>query len=346
MTHYRTITERAAGAEAALSVLQGLSAEAPAHVIAGSFGTREAAEVHETSGRWPALVGQEYCAGFGIDEAEDASAAVPWRTHNPALIEHAREGALIRLLTHFPNPTRRRYGGLRDNDADIDAILAPGTPERQRWIALMDEVAAGLADLDAHGATVIYGPLHEMNCGGFWWGVPHERMSAAAYRSLWRDLYDHVMNRRKCRNVLWLFAPLAHDPLDMAVYPGDDVVDLVGLDAYSPTLAPFVDTYRKLAAVDKPFVLSEFGPLRWDAMPGDEYERYDCRRLLEEIGAHFPRSSAFMFWGEPFAAACHDYCRELMADERVLDRAGFVALRGEALRPGRRECRAEEAPAA
>ncbi len=289
-------------------------------LLIGSFGAAEAAEVHACSGAWPGLLGAEYCRGYGIHELDEVAQAIDWRGQNPALVAHAGAGGVGRVLSHLPNPCRPRLGGLRDQDAAIAAILAEGTPERARWQALVDAIADGFDDLAAQDATVIYGPLHEMNCRGFWWGAAGLR-TPHLFRALWRDLHDHIALRRGCRNVLWLYAPLANDndPIVEEMYPGDDVVDLVGLDVYAASLVPYTPQYRTMQGYGKPFMLSEYGPMAWN-VPEHEPSGYDCLTLLDEVASHWPATRACMFWGGHFGAARQQRCRELMDDPRACDR--------------------------
>ncbi|MDA3962176.1 MAG: glycosyl hydrolase [Planctomycetota bacterium] len=302
-----------------LTYLNGLSSAPEPRFLSGVFTAECASTLAEETGHHAALIGVEYCRGFGIHEVDHPSQTIAWRELNPALIIHAAAGGMVRVLSHFPNPCNARYGGLRDKDADITAILQAGTAARARWLAMLDELAAGFHDLAQHGITVIYGPLHEMNCNGFWWGATPERIGIAGYRALWADLFHYLSVEKGCDNLLWLFAPLGHDPLDMQIYPGDNMVDLVGLDVYGGSIVPCTPVYQQLAALDKPVVLSEYGPVAWNE-PEDNYPRYDCRLLAHELATHWPQICSFMFWGGHFAPSAHDHADAMLADPRVITR--------------------------
>jgi len=293
-------------------------------IYSGVFTLEGHSELLSATGHAATVIGVEYCRKFGIDDFATAAEAIAWQDFKEGLIAHSREGGIIRVLSHFPNPTNPTYGGLRDKHADVDAILTDGTPARGRWLALLDEIAKGFQDLARHGATVIYGPLHEMNCGGFWWGINHEHMGAERHSALYRDIFDRICNHHKCDNVLWLWNPLGHDPLVMESYPGDDVVDLVALDIYDRTLAPYVENYRRMLECGKPLVLGEFGPMRYDADASLE-PPYDCTSLVEELAEHWPEAKGFMFWGGDFLPTHKENAQGMMKDFRVLDRVSFLA---------------------
>lgn len=294
--------------------------------MAGVHTPEGAAELHARTGRWPALVGVEYCRAYGTTPAASAKEAVPWPELNPALAGHGKAGGLVRVLTHFPNPCRPGLGGLRDTHADLPAILSPGTPERERWLGLLDEVAAGFQDLGRRGITVLYGPLHEMNCSGFWWGLDHPGGGPERYRSLWRDAVARIREHHGCDNVLWLWAPLAMTPLVMEAYPGEEFVDVTGLDVYAPSIARFAGHYRAVSELGKPFVLSEFGPAEWDATEPPRDPPYRCPELLRELRAHWPLTASFMFWGDVFLPTRQQEAEAMMRDPGVIDRERLAAL--------------------
>jgi len=310
-----------------LRVLRGLPVADPPLVLAGVHTPEGARELREQTGRWPGLLGIEYCRDYGCSPAASTADAVPWQELNPGLVEHGEAGGLIRVLTHFPNPCRPELGGLRDPDADLPAILSPGTPARTRWLALLDEVAAGFHDLGRRGIPVLYGPLHEMNCSGFWWGLDHPGGGPGQYRSLWRDAVGRIRDHNGCDNVLWLWAPLAMTPLVPEAYPGDDVVDVVGLDVYASSIASFAGHYRAVSAMGKPFILSEFGPSKWDATEPPRDPPYRCPELLREIRGHWPLTAAFMFWGDVFLPTRQQDADLMMQDPGVVDRDRLASMR-------------------
>lgn len=232
-------------------------------ILSGIFGVRfpgktdvaGAEEVFKETGKWPALVGLEYCFASGSYFASSAAQAIEWKKANPLFEEHWEKGGIIRVLTHFPNPTNPKYGGLRDTAINISGILTTGSPERNRWLALLDEVAQGFQELDAKGISVVYGPLHEMNGKWFWWG----KITLEQQIALWKDIYTYLTIEKRCNNVIWLFTPSAssHD-LHPIYEPLKNYIDIVGLDVYSVDFKKFDGQYQYLSSTGKPFIIAEF----------------------------------------------------------------------------------------
>lgn len=280
-----------------LTYLAGLQHKTHDRFIPGVMGLRfegrddvaGAEEIFEHTGQWVGLIGQEYCKSYGTTPASSADEAIIWEEINPEFIEFAEEGGIVRILTHYPNPSNKNYSGLRDSSANIDAILREGTPERRRWLALLDEVANGLHDLDRNGIVAIFGPLHEMNGWWFWWCAEMDYMNAEKFRKLWIDQYNYLTHEKKCNNILWLWAQGGNPSINLELYPGDEYVDIVGLDVYKPSLEEIKDKYVLLQTLNKPFMIAEFGP------KGKKGE-FDYLNLIDEIRLYCPNTFAIMSW--------------------------------------------------
>lgn len=128
----------------------------------------------------------------------------------------------------------------------------------------------------ARALTTVTGPVyfrfaHEMNASWYPWGTGTNGNTSAQFVAAWRHVHRLFAGVRGL-SLQWVFSPVelgnprAHDNL-AALYPGDDVVDFLGLTAYSSaasgavdartTFAPTVTALRSLAR--KPILLSEIG---------------------------------------------------------------------------------------
>jgi mannan endo-1,4-beta-mannosidase len=171
------------------------------------------------------------------------------------------------------------------------------------WIRQLDTMASGLEELRDAGVVVLWRPFHEMNGGWFWWcnddykgqgWTPREDFAA-----LWKHMFDYFTHTKKLNNLLWVYSPNAQltpaiRPTDF-YYPGSDYVDIVGYDLYywKPLDAEVFDmngSYSKLAALNKPFGLCEFGP-----GPGMRNGKFDNRSLIDGIREHCPNACFFFY---------------------------------------------------
>ncbi len=266
-----------------------------------------AAKIHRATGQWPVMIGLDYCTWVKGD------AAIGVHQPNQLAVAWWRDGGLVNLSWHAPNPANPNGGGLRDKGVTLADLLVEGTPTHARWMQSLDEVAAGLQDLQKAGVVVIWRPLHEMNGGWFWWGA----QEPADYIKVWRHMFDYFTREKQLHNLIWAYASSQGARRADAYYPGDAYADLVGLDAYTDHIDPeHLKGYPEITALDKPCGLTEFGPHGASNPPGD----FDYRRLLDGIEKNFPRTRHFLCWDEKWNPAENKFAREFYNDPRVITR--------------------------
>ena len=138
---------------------------------------------------------------------------------------------------------------------DLAAALAnTNSAEYALLLRDMDAIAAQLKKVASNNIPVLWRPLHEASGGWFWWGAK----GPAPFKSLWRLLYHRLTSYHNLHNLIWVLTN--EDP---AWYPGHDVVDIVGVDAYPTDPGSALSTQWEplKAQFDgiKLLTLSEFG---------------------------------------------------------------------------------------
>lgn len=273
-------------------------------------------EAFQQSGHWPALIGLDY-ADYGGGRHRLHTANV-----NRLAIDYARNGGLITISAHLPNPANPRGGGLRDKGVDLETLLAPDHENHRRWMEELDVLATGLTELKEAGVVVLWRPFHEMNGNWFWWGGN----APASFQKLWRHMFDYFTTVRKLDNLLWIYGP-NHGAKVTAYYPGDRYADIVGLDAYTDFVDPaHLKGYQEITAIPKPFGFTEFGPHGASNPPGD----YDYPRLLKGINEHFPKAKFFLTWHGKWALARNRNAKVLLDDPAVINREDLPKKLGSA----------------
>jgi mannan endo-1,4-beta-mannosidase len=295
---------------AVLTYLTGLEVRSDKRLLSGQFvdfgngaNLKLMDRIQELTGHSPAIIGVDY-VDFG---RRDLTFATP----NKAAIDYWKRGGLPNISAHFYNPanTNRlnvRDGGLRDKGVDLDTLLADGPDTHKAWMHELDQLAGGLQELKDAGVVVLWRPFHEMNGGWFWWGG-HE---PEKFIRVWRHMFDYFTQVKGLDNLLWVYGP-NHGSKTAAYYPGDDYVDLVGLDAYTDFIDPeHIRGYAEIAKLPKPFGFPEFGPHGSSNPPGD----YDYRRFVEGVQKHFARTVYFMSWNARWSLAQNQHAKELLED--------------------------------
>lgn len=109
------------------------------------------------------------------------------------------------------------------------ALANPAGSDYQLLLRDIDAIAVQLQKYEAAGVPVIWRPLHEAQGGWFWWGAH----GPETFKELWRLTYDRLTNHHGLHNLIWEFTSSASEGNHLDWYPGDDVVDMVGLDIYT-----------------------------------------------------------------------------------------------------------------
>jgi hypothetical protein len=218
----------------------------------------------QVEARWTELYGTGAGLPTSIDwemgEANQPAATRDWA----ALNAFAAAGGLPWIHVSMNNfsvpfgPGQPPPGGMNDTRGRAAAVLAQGAA-RDSFVSYIRRFAR---EVKAVGTPVILRPLNEGNGMWFWWGG-----HAADYRTLWQQIFD-MFQQEGVRNVIWMWAAADTCTVQCNVagfYPGDDVVDILGLNAYftAPSLPASARTaFGILAGIgpDKPIMFGELGP--------------------------------------------------------------------------------------
>jgi mannan endo-1,4-beta-mannosidase len=238
--------------------------------------------LYHSTGKWVGMIGLNY--GHGCTPGQISAG-------NRILIDYWNAGGLATLHHQANNP----WTGGGPNDLrrrDFVELVTPGTAVNDTWMAELDKVAAGLAELGDAGVVVLWRPFQEMNWNQcFWWDGGAHPGNPEPFKNMWRHMFNYFTNEKGLNNLLWVYAPAETGPWSPAdlYYPGDAYVDIVGLSAYG--CSPYIrgDGYNKLLALGKPFAITEAGP-------GGRSGYCDVRRVIDAIKARYPRTTFFQFW--------------------------------------------------
>jgi mannan endo-1,4-beta-mannosidase len=229
----------------------------------GVYSQADADYVFDTAGVRPAIMGGDLLA---YSPQEVAHGSHPEKADEVGrLIAAAKAGQTITLSWHWCSPTglidskeKPRWRGFYTDSTtfDIQKTLAdPSSADYAAMLSDIDAIAVQLRKLqDAH-VPVLWRPLHEASGRWFWWGAK----GPEPFVQLWRILFDRLTRVDGVHNLIWVFTGDA----DLAWYPGDEVVDLVGIDAYpkdlrDPQTQLWDDLARSLGQ-RKLLTISEFG---------------------------------------------------------------------------------------
>ena len=210
-------------------------------------------------GKFPAVLGLDmgYYSQTGVDHEVEISTT-------EQAIAYWEKGGIVTLCWHWLAPekyiTGTWYSAFRPEEIrmNLTAIL---NGEDEEGLALLmqdiDNIAQQLLIMQEAGVPILWRPLHEASGGWFWWGAE----GAETYKKLYVLLYDTLTNDYGLNNLIWLW-----NGQDAEWYPGDEYVDIIGMDIYAgeQVYTSQVDQFllnQSYAGGNKMVVLSENGTM-------------------------------------------------------------------------------------
>lgn len=144
---------------------------------------------------------------------------------------------------------------------------AGNTPEYQLLIQDLSFAADRLEVFKDNGIPILYRPYHEMNKleHPFWWG----NRDPDDFKQLWEITQDYLVEERGLDNLLFVWSTYEWDGRyggePWEYYPGDDKVDLMGVDIYEGNPYFPAKFYNDAEYLNKPRMVTENNkmPARW-----------------------------------------------------------------------------------
>jgi len=188
-------------------------------------------DVQSVTGDYSAVMGFDI-GGIELEAAnniDNVSFAIICRE----IIRQYERGGMITVSWHADNPLTS--GDSWDvNRNDVVRAVLPGGEKHELFLGWLDRAAAFFNSLmtdDGTKVPIVFRPWHEHTGSWFWWGK--NLCSVEEYTTLWKITRDHF-NRAGVENLLYAYSPdlQGAGEIYMERYPGDEYVDLLGLDGY------------------------------------------------------------------------------------------------------------------
>ena len=165
---------------------------------------------------------------------------VPFNRIRQEIIKHFDRGGMVTLSWHLDNPlsggTSWVADSLKDVEAQTVAAVLEGGEKHELFLSWIDHVAEFLNSLETpYGVKVpvLFRPWHEHTGSWFWWG--QDLCTTEQYKALWQMTIKRL-EEHEVVNTLYAYSPGTEPDGDetkyMERYPGDDIIDLMGLDSY------------------------------------------------------------------------------------------------------------------
>lgn len=309
-------------------------------------------KLYAATGELPAVLSYDVSVAYRDSDYDDEYTL----TVAEDFTEYAKQGGLISMCAHMTNPDPEAddsdlanglYRGSLDTIEKWDQLFVEGNIINTNFMTELSAIADFLQLLEDRGVPIFWRPYHETNGAWFWFcgaRVPkkithtvvipglweydtEEDVSAEYFTKLWQFTYNYLVTERGLDNLIWIYSPnIAKDGSTsskqdiMKYYPGDDYVDVMGIDWYtgkditigetpelldaehSTVWSRLAGTYTKTDYVSTtkkmPVVYGEFGPgstLR-NADPTLSYNGETALQLVKDVAATGRNMGWIVFW--------------------------------------------------
>ncbi|UOY92013.1 Ig-like domain-containing protein [Ectobacillus sp. JY-23] len=193
-------------------------------------------EVKNSVGDFPAVFGWDTLSLEGKEKPGVANDLEQSRINLAKSMKEAHElGGIVSLSTHFPNFVTG--GNFNDTSGSVVEHILPGGDKNDEFNAFLDNIAMFANNLkDDRGdlIPVLFRPFHEQNGGWFWWGA--KTTTVSQYVEIYRYTVEYLRDKKGVHNFLYVFSPNGtfggSEESYLMTYPGDEYVDVLGMDQY------------------------------------------------------------------------------------------------------------------
>lgn len=200
----------------------------------GWYGDENRSDVKSVVGSHPAVVGVDVSGFSGRPQAEIEKSMAALKKN---VADTYDRGGVTTISWHFNNPvTNNGFYWVDSVSKPAVRYIIPGGSSHEAYKKILDGLgswAKSVRGADGKVVPMIFRPFHEFDGGWFWWGAPH--CTKEEFVSLWRFTVSYLRDSVGVRNFIYAFSPdnkFETREQFLERYPGDEWVDLVGMDNY------------------------------------------------------------------------------------------------------------------
>lgn len=189
-------------------------------------------DVKDVCGDYPAIVGFDL---GGIEKCDSANLdGVGFDYMRKAAESFAAQGGIVTFSWHLRNISTGGDAWDTSKYGVVGEILPEGPlhEEFMVWLSRVADFLESVKGPDGQPIPAIFRPWHENVANFFWWCNAH--CPDDQFKALWAMTYEYMVTERGLTNLVWAYSPnygITEEEY-MSTYPGDEYVDILGLDAY------------------------------------------------------------------------------------------------------------------
>ena len=192
---------------------------------------KKRSDVKDVCGKYPAVFGWDMSK---LGKYEYNIDSVNFEHMKGWIKEVYKMGGINTVSWHFDN----FHGGTSWDVGDkVVTSILPGGKNHKAYTDKLDKFANFVGDLRVgflfkKDIPLIFRPFHEHTGSWFWWGKGH--CTPEEYKQLWRFTVKYLRDEKGLHNLLYAYSPDVFENKEhyLECYPGDDYVDILGVDDY------------------------------------------------------------------------------------------------------------------
>jgi mannan endo-1,4-beta-mannosidase len=197
----------------------------------GWEGDEGRSDVKSVIGDYPAVIG--FDLGKIELKAEKNIDNVSFEKIRQEIIHQYNRGGMITISWHMNNPFTDGDSWDIKTEGVVSSIL-PGGKNHEKFLGWLQHAADFFNSLKTEEGIkipIVFRPWHEHTGSWFWWGK--DLCAPEEYKQLWKMAVE-FMQENGVNNLLYAYSPDIQGPgqIYMERYPGDEYVDILGLDGY------------------------------------------------------------------------------------------------------------------
>ena len=310
----------------------------------------------DATGTYPGMLGIDLATyGLSLMENDDTRQS----KYLCDIVDFCAEGGIVTASSHFANPSGNIPDGewqeprgnlgydttLEGYQSAFDELLTEGTELNTTWKKELDTDARFLAALRDAGVTVLFRPLHESNGNWFWFCTIQgdHTLDASYLRRVWIYIYEYYTNDWGLTNLIWNYSQNVSSNISDVkgttmspwyCYPGDEYVDIVGVDWSTSGSLEITENNNYLGLVDltrKIGAITEFGPggslkASNGEIQSELYSSMDLYSDLVKLRDNGYKFAYLLTWGSSWGIPTMGEGDNFMAQDMTLGRAEVKVL--------------------
>lgn len=234
-----------------------------------------------------------------------------------SIVEAYDRGMILFASMHLGNPLTGGTAWDNSSDQVVKEILTEGSEVRDNfnnWLDNLADYVSNLRGTDGKLIPIIFRPFHEHNQDWSWWSK--KCTTEEEYIGLWRYTVEYLRDTKGVHNLLYAISPqldsAQNEGQALFRWPGDDYVDVMGMDCYPGTNGnAFLSNIKTLVSAaqskKKPCGVSETGI---EGFQIDDYWTHDILAPMtarDINGDYCTREISFlMTWRNKYSPANDD----------------------------------------